>query len=142
MASGYLLLTYAISLGLPFCIWYSTLPVTNLLLSEYEQNMPVVFGMCKTGGLINPCLISSEESCCSFLQMNGLPFLVKSYMAFNNFCNSGQNMLRKLTIPTKLLHPFAVVEDCSCCIVSNLINTNSFFLSKYLMSHVIKICLQ
>ena len=63
----------------------------------------------RTVGLTNLHLISSKESCCSFPQTNGLPFLVKSYIGFNNFCSSGQNMLRKLTIPAKLLHPFTVV---------------------------------
>ena len=140
MASGYLLLAYAISLGLLFCIWYSTLPVADLLLSEYKWNLAVVFGMCKTGGLINLHLISSKESCYSFPQMNGLLFLVKSYIDFNNSCNSGQNMLRKLTIPTKLLHPFTVVGGCNCCIASNLLNTNLFVLYEYLISHVMQIC--
>ena len=116
------MLAYTISLGLPFCIWYSALPVANLLLSEYKWNLPVVFGMCKTGGLINLCLISSKESCCSFPQRNGLPFLVRSYIGFNNFCSSGQNMLRKLTILAKLLHPITVVGGCNVCIASNLLH--------------------
>ena len=115
------MLAYMISLGLPFCIWYSTLPVVNLLVSEYKGNLPVAFGMCKMGGLINLCLISSKESCCSFPQINGLPFLVKSYMGFKNFCSSGQNMLRKLTIPAKLLHLFTVVGGCNFCIASYLL---------------------
>ena len=79
-----------ISLGLPFCIWYSAPPVANLLVSEYRWNLPVVFGMCKTGGLINLHLISSNESCGSSPQINGLPFLVKSYMGFNNFLVVGK----------------------------------------------------
>ena len=119
-ASGSLLLAYAIHFGLPFCIWYSALQVANLLVSEYKWNLPVLLGICKTGGFISLHLISSNESCCSFPQMNGLPFLVKSYIGFNNFCNSGQNILRKFTIPAKLLHPFAVFEGCSLCITSNL----------------------
>ena len=41
---------------------------------------------------------------------NGLPFLLRSYKGFNNFCSSGQNILRKCTMPAKLLHPFTVVE--------------------------------
>ena len=36
-ASGNLLLAYLISLGVPFCIWYSVLPVANLLVSEYNE---------------------------------------------------------------------------------------------------------
>ena len=35
-ASGNLFLAFAISLGLPFYIWYSTLQVANLLVSEYK----------------------------------------------------------------------------------------------------------
>ena len=97
------------------------LPVANLLVSEYKWNLPIVLGIYKTGGLINLHLISLKESCCSFPQANGLPFLVKSYIGFNNFCNSGQNIIRKLTIHTKLLHPFAVVGGCSLCIASNLL---------------------
>ena len=58
-----------------------------------------MLGICRTGGLIKLHLISLKESCCSFLQRNGLPFLVKSYFGFNNFYNSGQNILRKLIIP-------------------------------------------
>ena len=52
--------------------------------------------------------------------MNCLPFPVKSYIGFSNFCNSGQTLLRKFTIPVKLLHPFAVVGGCNFCIASNL----------------------
>ena len=97
--SGNLLLVYVISLGLPFCIWYSALLVANLLVSEYKRNLPVVFGICKTGDLTNLHLISSKESCCSFPQTNGLPFLVKSYMGFNNFCSSRQNTQKNLLFP-------------------------------------------
>ena len=61
-ASGSLLLTYAINFGLPFCIWYSALPVANLLVSEYKWNLPFLFGICKTGGFISLCV--------QFLQMN------------------------------------------------------------------------
>ena len=75
----------------------------------------------KMAGLINLHLIPYNKFCCSFLQTNGLPFLIKSYMGFNNFCSSGQNILRKFTIPTKLLHPFTVVGGCSFCIASNLL---------------------
>ena len=31
-----------------------------------------------------------------------------------------ENMLRKFTIPVKLLHPFAVVGGCNFCIASSL----------------------
>ena len=57
-ASGSLLLAYGINSGLPFCIWYSALPVANLLVSEYKWNLSVLFGLCKTGGFIILCLIS------------------------------------------------------------------------------------
>ena len=96
------------------------LPVANLLLSEYKWNLPVVLGICKTGGLLSLHFISSNASCCSFSHSNGLPFLVKSYIGFYNFCNSGQNILRKFTIPTKLLHTYTVVGDCNFCIASSL----------------------
>ena len=55
------------------------------------------------------CFISSNASCCSFPHMNCLPFLVKLYIGLSNFCNSGQNILRKFTIPAKLLQLFGVV---------------------------------
>ena len=114
-ASGSLLLTYAINLGLPFCIWYyNALPVANLLVSEYKWNLPVLFGICRTGSFINMHLISSNESCCSFPQWNGLPFLVKSYMGFSSFCNSGQNIWRKFTTPAKLyIHWVSLVAIAS-----------------------------
>ena len=86
-----------------------------------KWNLPVVCGICITEGLTKLHLISSKESCCSFPQTNGLPFLVKSYMSFSNFCSSGQNILRKFTIPAKLLHPFTVVGGCSFWIPSNLL---------------------
>ena len=109
-ASGNLLLAYAFNFG--FAILYliqCTLPVANVVVSEYKWNLPVVFGICKTGGLINlHALFPQRNSCCSFPHTNGLPFLVKSYMGFNNFCNSGQNMLRTFTIPAKHLHPFTI----------------------------------
>ena len=76
--------------------------------------------MCRTEGFINLHLISSKESC-SFPQTNGLPFLVKLYIGFNSFCNSEQNILKKFTIPTKLLHPFTVEGGWSFCIASNLL---------------------
>ena len=64
--------------------------------------------------------MSSNAFYCSSPHMNCLPFLVKSYIGFSNFCNSGQNILRKFTIPVKLLHPFAVVGGYNFCIASNL----------------------
>ena len=73
------------------------------------MELPVLFGICKTGGFISLLLISSNESCCSFPQLNGLPFLVKSYIGFNSFCSSGQKILRKVNIPAKLLHPLGVL---------------------------------
>ena len=39
---------------------------------------------------------------------------------FINFCNSGQNKLRKFTIATKLLHPSTVVGGFNFCIASGL----------------------
>ena len=104
MASGSLLLAYAINLGLPFCIWYNALPAANVLVSEYKWDLSVLFGICKTGGFINLHLISSNESCWSLPQLNGLPFLVKSYIGSYSVCSSGQNILGKFTIPAKLLH--------------------------------------
>ena len=71
-------------------------------------------------GFINLHLISSNASCCSFSHTNCLPFLVRSYIDFSHFCNSGQNILRKFTIPMKLLHIFTVVGGCNFCIASSL----------------------
>ena len=48
-------------------------------------------------------------------------FLDKSYIGFKHFCNSGQNILTKFTIPVKLLHPLAVVGGCNFCMASNLL---------------------
>ena len=62
---------------------------------------------------MNLHLISSNESWSSFPQLNGLPFLVKSYIGLSSFYNSGQNILRKFTTPTKLLHPLDVFDGCS-----------------------------
>ena len=52
--------------------------------------------------------------------MNCLPFLVKSYIDLSNLCNSGQKMLRKLTIPAKLLQPFGVVSGLKFYMASSL----------------------
>ena len=67
-----------------------------------------------------------------FPQWNGLPFLVKSYMGFRSFCNSGQNILRKLTTPAKLLHPLGVFGCCSFCMASNLLLNG--FMHTFLLS--------
>ena len=112
------------------------LPVANLLVSEYKWNLPVLFGICKTGGFINLCLIYSNESCCSFPQINGLPCLVKSYMGFSSFCKSGQNILRKFTTPAKLIHPLGVFGGCSFWIASSLFLsgcTHTFLFSKNIL---------
>ena len=134
------MLAYAINFGLPFCIWYSALPVTNLLVLEYKCNLPVLFGICKTGGFISLCLISSNESYCSFLQMNGLPFLVKSYIGFNNFCNSGQNTLKKFTIPAKTSTSFHCGWELQSLYhlqsVSQGLYTYLLILNEYLIAHV------
>ena len=42
-------------------------------------------------------------------------------MGFSNICNFGQNILRKFTIPTKLLLPLTVVGGHNFCIASNLL---------------------
>ena len=39
----------------------------------------------------------------------------------NNFCNSGVNKLRKLTIPGKISQPLIVVGRFSFCLGSNLL---------------------
>ena len=72
------------------------------------------------GGLTN-LFISSNASCCSFPYMTCLPFLVKLYIGLSNFCNSGQNILKQLTIPVKLQQPFGVVGSLNFCTVSNLL---------------------
>ena len=95
--------------------------MTNLLLSEYKWNLPSWVGKCNVGGLTYLLFISSNASCCSFLQMTYLPFLVKSYIGLSNFCNSGQNILKKLTIPVKPQQPFGVVGSFNFCIASNLL---------------------
>ena len=48
------------------------------------------------------------------------PSLLNNILALIIFCNSGQNMLRKFTIPAKLQHPFAVVGGCNFCMASSL----------------------
>ena len=94
------------SFDLPFCTWYRALPVAYLLVSEHNRNLPLLSGILKTGGSSNLLSISSNAFCCSSPQTNGLPFFVSSYIGFNNYCSSGQNMLTKFTTPAKLLQPF------------------------------------
>ena len=79
----------------------------------------MLLGICKSVSLINLHFISSNATCFSSPHINCLPFLVKSYIGFNHFCNSGQNIPRKLTIPVKLLHPLTVVGGCNFCMASN-----------------------
>ena len=95
--------------------------MANLLVSKSKWNQPSRLGICNIGGLTSLCFISLKALCCSFPHINCLPFLVKLYIGFNNFCNSGQNMLKKFTIPVKLLQPFGVFGSYSFCIASNLL---------------------
>ena len=115
------MLVYAINIGFPFYIWYNAPPIANLLVPEYKLNLPMLLGKCNTDSLPNLHFISSNAICCSFTHMNCFPFLVKSFISFNNFCNSEQNILRKLTIPMTLLHPITVVGGCNFSIASNLL---------------------
>ena len=98
----------------------------HLLLTYWCLNTIETFLLClayaNTGGFCNLHFISSKASCCSSSQTNCLPFLIKSYIGFNNLCNSGQNMLTKLTIPAKLFHCLAVVGAFIFCITSNLLH--------------------
>ena len=73
------------------------------------------------GDLSRLHFISLKAFCCSFLHINCLPFLVKLYICFSNFCNFGKNTLRKFTIPAKLLQPFGVIGSCNICMASNLL---------------------
>ena len=90
-------------------------------MSEYKWNLPVLTSKCNTGGLTNLCFISTKVVCCSFSHINYLLFLVKLYIGSNHFCSSGHNILRKLTIPIKLLHPLTVVGGYNFCIASHLL---------------------
>ena len=56
-------------------------PWQTYIVSEYRWNLPVVLGICRTGGLTNLHLISSKESCCSFPQTNGLLFWLSHILA-------------------------------------------------------------
>ena len=109
------------SLGLLFCTWYKVLPVAYLLVSEYNRNLPLLSGMLSTGGFNNLLLISSNAFCCLSPQMKGLPFFVNSYIGFNNFCSSGQNILTKFTMPVKLLQPLWFVGGFNFWIASSLL---------------------
>ena len=77
--------------------------------------------MLKTSGFSNLFLISLNVFL-FFLspQTDGLPFFVSSYMGLSNFCNSGQNMFTKFTMPAKLLQPFWFVGGFNFCISSSL----------------------
>ena len=77
--------------------------------------------MPKTGGLSNLFLISSNALCCSSPQMNGLPFFVSLYMAFNSSCSSGQNMPTKFTTSAKLQQPFWFIRGFNFWIASSLL---------------------
>ena len=92
-----------------------------LLISEYNRNLHLLSGMLSIGGFNNLLLISSNAFCCLSPQMKGLPFLANSYMGFNNFCSSGQNILTKVTMPAKLLQPFWFVGSFNFWIASSLL---------------------
>ena len=115
-----LLVTFCLHMLL-ISILYNALPVANLLISEYKWNLSVLLGKCNNGGLIILGFISLNAIYCSSLHMNCLPFLVKSYIGFNNLCNSRQNILRKFTIPVKCLYLLNVVGSCNFYIASNLL---------------------
>ena len=53
--------------------------------------------------------------------MNCLPILIKSYIDLSNFLNLAQNILKKLTIPAKLLQPFGV-GGLNFCVASSLLH--------------------
>ena len=61
--------------------------------------------------------------CCLLFSPNELSFPVKSQMCFKSFCRSGQNMLRKFTIPAKCLQSLIVVGHFNLCITSSLLCT-------------------
>ena len=66
------------SLGFPSYTWYKALPVANLLVSEYNKNLPLLSDMLKTGGFNNLLFISSNAFSCSPPQTNSLAFFVNS----------------------------------------------------------------
>ena len=72
-------------------------------------------------GIMGLHFISSNVFCYSFYHTNCPPFPMKSCIGLSNFCNSGQNILRKLTIPEKLLQPFGVVGGHNFCMALNLL---------------------
>ena len=76
-----------------FCLTYSVIVSelnTSLLLQSYNNFYRV---LCI---LKDIRIIFSNASCCSLPHMNCLPFLVKSYIGFSSFCNSRQNILKKI----------------------------------------------
>ena len=77
--------------------------------------------MCNIGASMSLHFISSNSYCCSFPHTYCLPFLVKSHIGLSNFCNSGQNILRKFTIPAKLLQLFSVVSGHNFCMTLSLL---------------------
>ena len=58
---------------------------------------------------------------CSSPKMKCLPFLARSFIGFKSFCNSGQNILTKFTIPAKLQQPLTFGGGFNCCIASILL---------------------
>ena len=84
--------------------------MANLLVFEYKWNLPVLYGKFNIGGFCNLFLISPKAFCCCSLQINCLPFLVKSYIGFNSICKSGQNKRKKVTMPAKLLQSLTVFQ--------------------------------
>ena len=95
--------------------------MANHFYLNINGTFPHVWAYVGEGALNNLHFISSNVSCCSPPYMNCLPFLVKSYIGLSNFCNSGQNILRKLTIPVKLLQPIGVVGSVNFCMAYNLL---------------------
>ena len=78
-------------------------------------------------------------------QMKCLPLLAKSYMGFNNFWSSGQDILTKFTIQTNLLQPFIVIGGLSFWIASSLLLkgfTHPSVFYKDGNTHVLQFCLE
>ena len=108
------------SLGFPSYTCHRELPAWVLNESQYRINLPPGLGKYRIGGLIILSFMVSKACCCSSGQTKDLPFFVRSYIGFNNFCRCLQKMLRQLTTPQKLLHPLTLVGGCSFCIASIL----------------------